>query len=266
MLVQFDAASMAAQRWGRLLALTVVATSAPVLAQAEDYKSLTEERLQSAYSDAREACEKSYGQALDPAVPLEVTKIATLAKTIARENLPIISLREPDAEKAKSQAELLGRQIAGMALAKYSWFDRKVLVVTKSWEGLARTCERPLLISDIGLRAIFVHELCHAYDDQRFDFAKLLQGSTTANATTALNAVFEGSAQLRSRRICAKAGWSDGFDALREVVSLVPASILKHGEATAILARASAAAMAFAYHDGERFAAAVVAADPENGL
>lgn len=266
MLVQFDAASMAAQRWGRLLALTVVATSAPVLAQAEDYKPLTKKRLQAAYSEALEVCEKSYGRPLDPAVPLDITTKTALAKTIAAENLPIILLREPDPATAQAQSNLLGRQLAVAAVAKYSWKDRKVMVVTESWGRIARNSVRPLLLSDVGLRAIFVHELCHAYDDQRFDFAKLLQGSTTANATTALNAVFEGSAQLRSRRICAKAGWSEGFEALREVVSLVPKSFLENGEAAALVARANAAVMSFAYHDGERFAAAVVAADPENGL
>ena len=243
-----------------LLQLPAAAQAAP-----EALAEVTEARLQAAYADAQAACSKALGGPLDPAVPLRLVASAEIAAIVARENLPLVKLRQPDAEKAEAEAAQIGKQLGPAMYAKYSWADQTFLVVAPTWQKIAVALDRPALTSDVGLRAVMVHELCHAYDDRKFDFTARLQTAKTSEAATALNAVIEGHAQLQARRICGQNGWMDGFTAMREAVAQVPASVGKGGEAALLLARAGAASMAFAYHDGEEFVAAVLAADAGRG-
>jgi hypothetical protein len=226
---------------------------------------VTEARLQAAYADAIAACSKAFGGPLDPAVPLRLVDAKEVAAIVARENLPIVRLREPDEAKAAAEAELLGKQLAATVYAKYAWSERSFVVVAKSWQAFAKTLELPTLVGDDGLRAVMVHELCHAYDDRKFDLAARLQKATSVEATQAFNAVFEGHAQLQTRRVCAQNGWTAGFEAMREAVGRLAPETAKAGEAAMMLARSAAAASRFAYHDGEDFVAAVLKADPERG-
>lgn len=244
-----------------LLFAVAAAAQEPTPASAE----VTEARLQAAYADAQAACAKALGGPLEPPVPLRLAKTSRLAGIIARENLPLVRLRQPDADKAEAEAEQFGARLGAMAYAKYSWADRAFYVVAATWRELAEQLDRPTLTADVGLRAVMVHELCHAYDDRKFDFTARLQGTATAEAATAFNAVLEGHAQLQARRICGQNGWMDGFNAMRDAIGQVPARFSKGGEAALLLARAGAASMTFAYHDGEAFVAAVLAADPERG-
>lgn len=241
----------------------------PLAAAAQDptpaVAEITEARLQAAYADAQAACAKALGGPLDPAVPLRFATVDAIADLVARENLPLVRLRQPDDEKAEAEAAQLGKQLGAMMYAKYSWADRAFYVVASTWRRVAEQLESPTLTADVGLRAVMVHELCHAYDDRKFDFTARLRGTATAEAATAFNAVLEGHAQLQARRVCGQNGWMDGFTAMRDAVAQVPASVGKGGEAALLLARAGAASMAFAYHDGEAFVAAVLAADPARG-
>ncbi len=244
--------------------LLLIAAAAAQTAPAAPSE-VTEARLQEAYADALKACAKALGGPLDPAVPLRLATTAEVSRLVARENLPIVQLRQPDAEKAEAEAEQLGKQIGAMLYAKYSWAEKAFFVVPSTWQKVATALDRPTVTADVGLRAVMVHELCHAYDDRRFDFTARLRETKTSEAATAFNAVLEGHAQLQARRICGQSGWMAGFDAMRESVAQVPASVGKGGEAALLLARAGAATMAFAYHDGEDFVAAVLANDPERG-
>lgn len=242
----------------------------PIAAQSpgevESVLEITETRVQAAYADSLAACAKSFGKALEPAVPLAFVGTKELAEVIARENLGLVKLRQPDAEKAAAEAEQLGRQLAAVAYAKYSWADGRFLVALDNWSKNVKLLDMPELASDATLRAVMVHELCHAYDDRRFSLADRLLTADTNDAVMALNAVIEGSAQLQTRKVCAQNGWAEGFAAMREAVGKVPTSVTKQGEALAMLARATASGMQFAYYDGETFVAAVVAADADNGL
>jgi hypothetical protein len=250
-----------------VFALFVPALAAAAAAQAPTsaIAEVTEARLQAAYADAQAACAKALGGPLEPAVPLRLAKTSEIAAIIARENLPLVRLRQPDPAKAEAEAEQLGTQIGSMMYAKYSWADRAFYVVAPTWRKLAEMLEEPTLTADVGLRAVMVHELCHAYDDRKFDLTSRLTRCTTTEAATAFNAVLEGHAQLQARRVCGRNGWMDGFTAMRDAVAKVPASVGKSGEAALLLARAGAASMAFAYHDGEAFVTAVLAADPARG-
>lgn len=218
---------------------------------------VTAERLQAAYDDAVAACCKVLDVRFDEPIPLQLVTPAELAKAIAAENLPSIRLRQPDAAKAKAEANQLGKQLSQFVYAKYAWSTHTFMVAASTWESAARELRLPELTGDETMRAVMVHELCHALDDRRFGLGKLVLGASSMDAITAINAVIEGHAQLQARRVCAKSGWSRGFATMRDVVGKLPESLAESGEAVLMLARIQAAAATFAYHDGERFVQAV---------
>lgn len=226
---------------------------------------VTEERVTAAYADARAACKEVLGVDLDTLPPLKLVAARELGDAVAAENLPLISLRESDEAKAKVMARALGQQFAAVAYAKYAWSTKSFLVVSKNWEHSARTLRRPGLTADHTLRAVMVHELCHAIDDQKFDLGKRVLEAGDVDAAGAFNAVLEGHAQLITRRVCKVRGWSDGFDLYTGSIGTVPDGSAD-GEVLMLQLRATAAALAAAYLDGERFVAAVVEARPEKGV
>lgn len=245
--------------------LAVLTFFAPLVAQKQRSEPVTEERLLAAYADARAAFGRVLGADLDELPPLKLVDTAAIAEVVSAENLPSIRLRQPDEEKALAEAAQVSGQLAAMIYAKYAWSTKTFLVVPQTWELNARILQRPQLVSDQALRAVMVHELCHALDDRKFDFSKRLLEATTVDAMTAMNAVIEGHAQLVTRRVCKVSGWSDGFDAFTGSVGALPATNLV-GEGMLTSMRAAAAASMMAYVDGERFAAAVLEARPETGV
>ncbi|MCA8964901.1 MAG: hypothetical protein H6838_17780 [Planctomycetes bacterium] len=237
----------------------------PLAAQQPKFEKITEERLQAAYADARAACEKVLGARLEELPALQIAEVDAIAEVIAAENLPSVRLREPDEDKAAASATVIGAQIAPLVYAKYAWSTRTFLVSPKTWERTARNLLRPQLTADSTLRAVMVHELCHAIDDRKFDFTSRLLEAKTADAITAYSAVMEGHAQLQARRVCAKSGWTDGFEALTSSIGALPNKMLLGGEGQQLLLRAQMAVLTMTYIDGERFAAAVLEARPETG-
>lgn len=225
---------------------------------------VTEERLKAAYIDAQAACAKVLGVEFEKLPPLSIADTDSMAAVITAENLPLIQLREPDEAKAMAEAERTGQSLSTMVYAKYSWSEKSFKVVTDTWNTNARVLKRPALTSDHAVRAVMVHELCHAIDDLKFDFTKCLLRADTVDAVMAFNSVIEGHAQLMARRVCSKSGWMDGFDAFTDSIGALPKMLLDQS-ATSFLLRANAAAISTAYVDGERFAAAVVEARPETG-
>jgi hypothetical protein len=224
-----------------------------------------EARIAAAFADARAAVAKVLGAKPDDLPPPQLVTTDEVARIVADENFPAVSRREPDAARAKAEAQQIGTVLGSRLLAKYAWSTRSLFVVARNWEANARLLRCPQLTSDHTLRAVLVHELCHALDDRRFDLGKRLVEATTVDAVTAYNAVIEGHAQLNARRVCKASGWSDGFEVFTSAISAVPDVAALAGEGQAMLVRSAAAAMAAAYLDGERFAAAVLAARPETG-
>ncbi len=232
--------------------------------QATAIPAVTEERVVAAYADARAACKEVLGVELDSLPPLKLVAPRELGDAVAAENLPVFAQREPDEKKAKAGAAAAGRQFAQVAYAKYAWSTKSFLVVPKNWERFARALKRPELTADNALRAVMVHELCHAIDDRKFDIGKCLLGANTVEAVDAFSAVLEGHAQLVARRVCKVRGWSDGFDAFTGAIGAIPEGAAD-GEAMMLQLRTAAAALSTAYVDGERFVAAIVEARPDSG-
>jgi hypothetical protein len=218
---------------------------------------LTEGDVSAAFEEARRAVAECLGRAPAPEIPLTFTTAVELGDAVAEESLPTVLLRQPERAKAASEAELIGRQYAASAIAKYSWSQEEILVVLDSWNELALQRQRPELLSAGAVRAVLVHELVHALDDAVHDFAACALRCTTTDLAAGLNAVIEGHAQHVARAVCAQAGWSEGFEQFTAQIGAVRERGLD--EATRLFLNAQGATLASAYHDGERFIAALEA-------
>ncbi|MCE9592910.1 MAG: hypothetical protein K8S98_01850 [Planctomycetes bacterium] len=247
----------------RVLApLFFVSLLTPSLAAQE----VTEERVRAAFADARAGVESVLGVKLDATIELKLVEAKEAGQRVADENLPMLRLRQPDEDKARAEADRLGDAYAQMLFAKYAWSTHEFLVITKSWNNQAKLLARPELGSDHTLRAVMVHELVHALDDGAYDLGAILARTASADTATAVNAIIEGHAQFAARRVCTERGWSDGFDTLTNAIGAIPESTAKSGEAMLLLLRVQSAQMTFAYHDGERFVAALDAAGGRDAI
>jgi len=235
-------------------ALIVTALMPSLGAQNSD---LTQERLDAAWKDALAAIEKQRGAPIAHPPPLKLASRKMLAEAVASENLPMVRLRQPDEAAARQESDQMGRQFAMFPIAKYSWSTKELLVIRPNWKNHIRSFPELRLDDDEVLRAVLVHELCHALDDQAHDFTKLLLKGDSVDAIHAINAVIEGSAQHQARRICTAAGWSDGFERFTAGIARLPESEEDPGEAYRMILKATAQQLGFAYHQGEAFVATV---------
>jgi len=226
------------------------------LAQSTPPPAITKERIETAHREAAAALEAQLGRELQSLPPILLAKASEVAKVIERENLPITSRRNPDdPEQAASEAREIGRIYSGVVMAKYSWSEKKVLVVKENWERTAAALPELRMTEDDVLRAMLVHELVHADDDQVHDLTRLLEEADTVESADALSALIEGHAQFITRQACSAAGWSEGFERFTRSIGAGPQD--SSGEALRFLAETRAFNLRFAYIEGERFVAAV---------
>lgn len=245
-----------------LLALLVV-LSPSVAAQTTPVLEITEERIVAAYADVRAAVKDVLGVEVDPALQPRLVSSKEIGARVAEENLAVIQKRQPDPDLARREADEIGRTFGLSALAKYTWTTKELLVSAKGWRLQAIQMKRPGLTSDACLRAVLAHETVHALDDARHDIGKVLGGLATIDAIQGFTGVFEGHAQLLARRICAKRGWSEGFDLFSTNIRGLPEGAESLAAAQLDTLRAQGAVMAAPYVAGETFLAAVEARGPE---
>ena len=224
---------------------------------------VTRARLEAASVDACAACESVLTPKFDPPIALEFVEVSGMVDALAEDNFASFLLREKDEKKAKAMAKQFGQQVGPMLYAKYSWSSKRFLVAQLVWDQLAQQEEATDMGLDATLRAVLVHELCHAIDDRNFDLGAMMSKARTDDAVLAQNAVIEGHAQLQARRVCARKGWSKGMATLTRFTGAVPKSVEKLGEAMAALIRAQARTTESWYVDGEKFVKAVAASDSE---
>lgn len=241
----------------RWLPFALVFALAPLAAGQE---AITQERLRAAYADACGAVATTLAFRPEPALALCFVEPDELAACIAAENLPAVRLRQSDPARAEAEARQLGQASAQFVFAKYAWSTREVLVLCEPWELQAERLDRPEMCDDASLRAVLVHELVHARDDAEFGLAAVLERADSNDAASALNALIEGHAQFLARRVCAEAGWAAGFEAFTGAIGALPESNAALDEVTRTLLRIQSATLQGAYHQGERFVAALHAA------
>lgn len=102
------------------------------------------------------------------------------------------------------------------------------------------------------LLTLLIHELVHAADDQRYRIHE--NRALNFRASFAQSATFEGHAQWVTRRICARAGCTDGLAALDDFM------FSRHGQThqlTQPVEAISRNVLEYSYIEGERFIAAL---------
>ena len=162
-----------------------------------------------------------------------------------------VLLRIYGEEVGREQTRTFARTLAPALVAKYAFREREVIVLPEAYPRLAELLEMPELNTDEALRAVVVHELVHAWDDQHRGLSDMLARADDAEEVLVFNAVIEGHAQFVARSACSKLGWSTGFDSFTRSIGAEPD--LGLSEAERLIARLAASQLLTAYTDGEEF-------------
>ena len=242
-----------------VLAAFALAWIAPV---ASSQCSIEQEDVDAAFQDALIAVQEELGIEI-PDLAARLAEQQDLARATRDENLPMLERLLGDEVLARATATQFGAGLGLTAYAKYAWSTREVLVSRDNLAARASAVNMPELCSPEGLRAILVHEVVHAADNDRYDFAACMDALPSMEAVQSFSAVIEGHAQHVARRVCAGNGWLEAFERLTASFDAVPLGL---DETDAMMARMQLAQAATHYVDGERFIAAVAEAAGEEGI
>ena len=224
--------------------------------QASAAEMVTEARVRAAFDEARTAVEETLDVRLEPAVELRFVDAGELVESLVAENLPALLRQAPDRDAAEREARAFAEATAPLLIAKYAWQARAIVVVLDTWNGQAQALGRPELGGDEMLRAVLVHELVHAIDDVEHGLEALFAKIDSRDTAAGVNAVLEGHAQHVARAVCAARGWTKGFQDFTDAIGALPEQP-GIDEGTLLFQRIASAGERTAYHDGERFIAAL---------
>ncbi len=229
------------------LAALLLAVSVP--AQTDDALAA----LKAAGAKAIAAVEKELDVKLD-GVGVRFTTTEELIEIFDKELVPQFAIQFSDPDEADRQRRMFAESMAPAVMAKFDTTAKEILVEQDNIEDLADQLDIPELRTPECLQAILVHEAVHAASEAKFSWSKRLSKCRDADAILAYNAVIEGHAQHVARRICKKRGWTGAFEKFTSSVGKVPE--IENAIARQ-LARMNAVSFSWAYHDGERFVAAI---------
>jgi hypothetical protein len=218
---------------------------------------VTEARVRAAFDQARAAVEETLAARFEPPIGLRFVDVDEVAAFLAAENLQAIERRLPDRAAAELEARAFAEAHAPLLLAKYALKRNEIVVALDTWNRQAAALRRPEIGADETLRAVLVHELVHALDDAEHGLETLYARIDSRDTAAGVNAVLEGHAQHVARRVCAARGWTRGFEDFTQAIGALPEGSGDDGEALLLFRRIVSAGDRAAYHDGERFIAAL---------
>ncbi len=170
-----------------------------------------------------------------------------------------------EGEQAETSAESMSKTLSEALMAKFAFGTGEILVCRENIKTLAKLLEIPELNSLNVLKAVLVHESVHAIDHARYDLNAVISSCTDMDSLQAVSAVIEGHAQHVSRKACASAGLSDGFEIFERSIDTVPQSD-SISAAQLYVMKVAVAQFTFAYKVGERFIDELVAIEGEAGI
>ena len=223
---------------------------------------LDEEELAQAVADVARAVRGVLGDEAGGDVPVRVATSYAATDALTRENAAVLRRLRPDDPVrllVLEQTVLLKDAL----FAKYAMLDDVILVVPENVDRLARLIDEPDLRSPEVLRAVLTHEWVHALDDRRHNLMDFKAHFTTVAKFSVFDAIVEGHAQHVARQICATAGWSEAFETFTRSVDKTPHT---DDESLRHFRRAMVQWATQAYHQGERFVAAVHEARGAEGV
>lgn len=237
--------------------LALIALLAPNVPGAQDAPELaiTDELLARIASDFAPAVRERLGVKLER-VRVRLGTRAEIEDVLAAENEPILARLDAPGRAADS-ARAFARALAPALLAKYAVAQDEVLVQAETFSSTAALTGLPALTGEPALRAVVLHELVHAADDERHDLARLFVDCRTADAVRAASAVLEGHAQLVARELAPRLGCAEGFATFSRAITAPPHAMAEASEGEKVLQRGPADFFTFVYTEGETFLAAI---------
>ncbi len=185
-------------------------------------------------------------------VAVRVASREEIEDALVAENTPILAgVGAGDA--AADQARDFAASLSPGLLAKYAFEERAVLVQADAFEVLSHLIGIPELASEPVLRAVILHELVHAADDETHNMTAFFASCDSADAIRIRNAILEGHAQMVARDLAERAGCAQGFEIFTRAIATPPVTSHEEGAALEMMARAATSFMAFNYITGEAF-------------
>jgi len=198
--------------------------------------------------------EKATGSSLRETISCRLTGIKGLKRILRKDLEPQFRAICMDEATVSSQLKNYSALLASMMFAKFDFSNKAILVCPTNLEKVARVLKEPKLLERSCLRAILVHECVHASDDLKYGFSSKVITLKSREAILAFNAVIEGHAQHLTRKICADAGWNEGFEVFTRCIGKIPEDE-SISESDRFMTRLLMTDLTMAYYQGERFIA-----------
>lgn len=224
----------------------------PAFAQESPDKLYEQPALEALVKAAVPLVEAETGRKFANPVVIRTTTPAALAAILVPELAPQLKLQSPGAtpEQVAAASRQMAGQLSRAMFGKFAVQEKSVLVVPENFKRMSELLKEPRILTAAYLRAVVIHELVHALDEDSHQAMTRIAGIRTEEALWVWNAVIEGHAQHIAHRILRRAGEEQHFKLLEEQILRLPPGL---SEAEKFQLQVVMAPMRFAYLDGKRF-------------
>lgn len=232
----------------RLALLLLAGIAAPV---QDPPAPLTAERLRELVKECRPLVEKAAGKAFAEEPVAVLSTVEEVTDILAEELKPqvkILFAGKPDLDVALA-AKGLAAMIASRVMGKFAFSTKKLYFIASHFTKLADELKMDRIRTPEFARAIVIHELVHAIDEQTYGLAALVAACKSSEEIEVANALIEGHAQFVSQAVLKARGEEELFRDLDRAITSPPAS----GEGEKFLAEMQNHAARFAYGNGLDF-------------
>lgn len=227
---------------------------------------LTQELLARIADEAKPLVREALGVEL-ASVEVRLATRDEIRAALQGENLALFEHLGQPRTRALEQAAGFAESMAPALFAKYALESDDVLVQGEAFTRLADLTGIPGLASEQTLRAVILHELVHAADDERYDLSAFLRRGSDVDAVRACNAVMEGHAQLVARELAPRLGCAEGFATYTRAITAPPRAVSESGDASAeMVLKTASQFITSSYTEGETFMAALRKAGGEEAV
>jgi len=199
-------------------------------------------------------------------VEVRAATASEIEDSLVSENSQLLGRLSGDASLGERQARDFAGGMVPALFAKYAFAGDDVLVQVATFAKLAEVTGIDELNGESALRAVILHELVHAADDERYDIGALFARCATSDAVRATNALIEGHAQLVARELAPRFACAEGFATYTRSITAPPKRLAESGAGAQMLVRTLTGFLSTSYIDGEAFFVALRAEGGEEAV
>ncbi|MFK7861699.1 MAG: hypothetical protein AB8B64_22985 [Granulosicoccus sp.] len=183
-------------------------------------------------------------------IALKLVDDTPINAEVAHETQRLVNYQFGQSDFADHFLHQVMEPLTGTYAAVYSSRLSAVLISRSMLAGYEQSLlpEKPESTKRSALLTLLIHELVHAADDLRYNIHE--NRALNFRASFAQSATFEGHAQWATRRICEKAGCSDGLQALDNFMF---STNEESAQLTQPVEAISRSVLEYSYIEGERF-------------